>query len=176
MAPAFAAERTLGRLGKWLRMLGFDTILETEWARGRFFEHGGGRILLTRTRRVMTTQAARKPVLIRSNDPLAQLGEVLRAAALTPEDLRPFTRCLRCNEPIVPAPKAEVQRSVPDYVWQRYSDFSTCPRCGRVYWPGTHTTRSLEIIAQFSRVLKNEHPAVSQGVRRFGKRSIFEDM
>ncbi len=50
MAPAFAAERTLGRLGKWLRMLGFDTILETECPRGRFFEHGGGRILLTRTR------------------------------------------------------------------------------------------------------------------------------
>jgi ferredoxin len=43
-------------------------------------------------------QAALKPVLIRSNDLFEQLGEVVRAAALTPEDLRPFTRCLRCNE------------------------------------------------------------------------------
>jgi len=151
MAPAFAAERTLGRLGKWLRMLGFDTIIETECRRGMFFENGGDRILLTRTRRVMTTQAARKPVMIRSNDPFEQLGEVVRAAALTPEDLRPFTRCLRCNEPIVSASKAEVQRSVPDYVWQRYSDFSTCLRCGRVYWPGTHTTRTLEIIEKHFR-------------------------
>jgi uncharacterized protein with PIN domain len=148
MAPAFAAERTLGRLGKWLRLLGFDTIIETECPRGRFFEHGGGRILLTRTRRVMKEQAALKPVLIRSNDTFEQLGEVVRAAALSPEDLRPFKRCLRCNEPIVPVLKAEVQRSVPDYVWQRYSDFSTCPRCGRVYWPGTHTTRSLARIAE----------------------------
>lgn len=81
MAPAFAAERTLGRLGKWLRLLGFDTIIETECPRGRFFEHGGGRILLTRTRRVMTVQAALKPVLIRANDPFEQLGEVVCAAA-----------------------------------------------------------------------------------------------
>jgi len=148
MAPAFAVERTLGKLGKWLRLLGFDTLIETQCPRGRFFELGRGRILLTRTRQVMTLQAALKPVWIRSNDPFEQLGEVVRAAALAPEDLRPFTRCLRCNEPIVAVPKAEVQRSVPDYVWQRHADFSTCPRCGRVYWPGTHTTRSLEKIAE----------------------------
>jgi hypothetical protein len=28
----------------------------------------------------------------------------------------------------------------------------------------------------FNRVLKNKHQAVSQGVRRFGKRSILDDM
>jgi uncharacterized protein with PIN domain len=105
MEPAFAAERTLGKLGKWLRLLGFDTIIETECPREAFFEHGSGRILLTRTRRVMIAQAALKPVLIRSNDPFEQLGEVVRAAALTPEGLRPFTRCLRCNESIVPVPR-----------------------------------------------------------------------
>ena len=152
MAPAFAAERTLGRLGKWLRLLGFDTIIETECPRGMFFEPGSGRILLTRTRKVMTVHAAHQPLLIRANDPFEQLGEVVRAAALTLEDLRPFTRCLRCNEPIVPVPKAEVQRGVPDYVWQRYSDFSACPRCGRVYWPGTHTTRSFERIQEVFRL------------------------
>jgi uncharacterized protein with PIN domain len=149
MAPAFAAERTLGRLGKWLRLLGFDTIIETEFPQGKGFEPGDDRILLTRTRRVMTVPAARAPVWIRANDPFEQLGEVLRAAALSRKDLRPFTRCLRCNEPIVPVSKAEVQRRVPDYVWQRYSDFKTCPRCGRVYWPGTHTTRSLERIKDY---------------------------
>ena len=147
MAPAFAAERTLGRLGKWLRLLGFDTVVETECPGGNFFEQGSGRILLTRTRRVMTVQAALRPVFIRSNDPFEQLGEVAAAAALGLKDLRPFTRCLRCNEPIVPVPKAEIQGRVPDYVWQRHSDFSTCPCCGRVYWPGTHTTRSLARIA-----------------------------
>jgi uncharacterized protein with PIN domain len=149
MAPAFAVERTLGRLGKWLRLLGFDTLSETECPRGRFFDPGGGRILLTRTRSVMTARAALTPVLIRANDPFEQLGEVVAAAALTREDLRPFSRCLRCNELIVPVAKAEVRRRVPDYVWQRYSDFSTCPRCGRVYWPGTHTTRSLARLAAY---------------------------
>jgi uncharacterized protein with PIN domain len=101
----------------------------------------------------MTAQAMLTPVLIRSNDPFEQLGEVIRAAALTPEELRPFTRCLRCNEPIVAVPKAEVQRSVPDYVWQRHSEFGTCPLCGRLYWPGTHTARSLERIEKQFRVL-----------------------
>ncbi|MCU0538664.1 MAG: Mut7-C RNAse domain-containing protein [Desulfobacterales bacterium] len=146
-APAFAVERTLGRLGKWLRLLGFDALLETECPPGGFWVCcDRGRTLLTRTRRTAETQAARAPVFIRSNDPFEQLEEVVQALGLTAVDIKPFSRCLRCNEPTEPLPREEARGAVPDYVWETQPAFSRCPCCRRVYWRGTHTARSIERI------------------------------
>ena len=146
-APAFAVERTLGRLGKWLRLLGFDALFETECPPGGFSARcGPGRTLLTRTRRVAEAKTAPAPVFIRSNDPLEQVGEVVRALGLTAGDLRPFSRCLRCNAPIETLPREEARGAVPDFVWETQPSFSRCPRCRRIYWRGTHTARSLERI------------------------------
>jgi uncharacterized protein len=145
--PAFAVERTLGRLGKWLRLLGFDAVLETECPPGGFVGCcGAGRILLTRTRRVLAAHPGLKAVFIRANGPFEQIGEVLRALAITACDVKPFSRCLRCNLPIGPITREEARGAVPDYVWQTQLGFSRCPRCERTYWAGTHTARSLERI------------------------------
>lgn len=146
-ALAFAVERTLGRLAKWLRLLGFDAVLETECPPGRFLERcGQGRILLTRTRREIAAHPGLHPVFIRANDPFKQIGEVIRALGITACDLRPFSRCLRCNLPIEVISREEARGAVPDYVWATRPGFSRCPRCLRTYWAGTHTARSLERI------------------------------
>ena len=144
MPPAFAVERTLGRLGKRLRLMGFDARFEGECPGGRFPARGDERILLTRTRARFESLGADGAILVAADDPAAQRAEVVRRCGLRIEDLRPITRCLRCNEPIVPAAKAEIERQVPDYVWETQESFSRCPRCGRVYWRGTHTERALE--------------------------------
>jgi hypothetical protein len=146
MPPAFAVERTLGRLGTWLRLMGFDTLFERDLPAGRFVPRREGRILLTRTRARFERLGAVGALFISADDPAAQRAEVVRACGLRLEELRPFTRCLRCNEPIVPAAKAEVERLVPEYVLENRENFSRCPRCGRVYWRGTHTERALDTI------------------------------
>jgi hypothetical protein len=143
-APAFAVERTLGRLGKWMRLLGFDAVFETESPPGGFT--GGGRILLTRTRRVCAEHPELHPLLIRSNAPFEQVAEVLRTLGITSDEIRPFSRCLRCNVPIEALAREEARGAVPDHVWQAQPGFSRCPRCRRTYWRGTHTARSLERI------------------------------
>ena len=152
MQPSFAVEKTLGRLGKWLRLMGFDTIAETEYPRGGFTVHiDGGRVFLTRTQRVLRIEAPFQRLFIQANDPFEQLAEVISKAALQRKDLRPFSRCLRCNEPIVAVPKddiANIERAVPDHVWETQGNFSRCPKCRRVYWKGSHTARSLERIEQ----------------------------
>lgn len=152
MPIAFAVERTLGRLGKWLRLMGFDTILETEFPRGAFGAHlTGDRRFLTRTRSALRTHAVLRPIFVRANDPCEQLLEVIRQTGIHPEDLRLFSRCLRCNEPIAPVPKDSVLGLVPDYVWETHASFSRCPGCRRVYWPGSHTARSS---AKIERIFK----------------------
>jgi uncharacterized protein with PIN domain len=147
MPPSFAVEKTLGRLGKWLRLMGFDTIAETEYPRGAFrAQIDAERIFLTRTQRALKAQAPFRTVFIQANDPFDQLAEVVRKVVLQRSEVRPFSRCLRCNEPIAAVSKDDIERAVPDHVWETQDAFSRCPKCQRVYWKGSHTTRSLERI------------------------------
>jgi hypothetical protein len=149
MPTSFAVERTLGRLGKWLRLMGFDTLFETDYPRGTFIQRiGPERIFLTRTQPSRRTHALRNTILVRSNDPRQQVVELIRIAVIRPEDLHPFSRCVICNEPIAVVQKDEVQRAVPDYVWTTQTSFSQCPQCRRVYWKGSHTERGFKRISE----------------------------
>ena len=104
MQPSFAVEKTMGRLAKWLRLMGFDTLLETDYPKGMFARHiGPERVFLTRTRRALGSHSAFRTVFLHANEPMDQLAEVIKHAALRREELRPFSRCLQCNEPSWPS-------------------------------------------------------------------------
>jgi uncharacterized protein with PIN domain len=147
MPAIFAAERTLGRLAKWLRLMGFDTLSEIDYPRGSFLPQiGPQRVFLTRTQRLRDTAVGLGTIFIQANDPTQQAVELVRKAAIRREDLRPFSRCVRCNAGIEAVARIAVWRSVPDYVWNTRVDFSACPQCGRVYWKGSHTERALKML------------------------------
>jgi hypothetical protein len=57
------------------------------------------------------------------------------------EEIKPFTLCLECNQPLVPKDKEEVKDLVPPYVFKTQSQYMQCPACQRVYWQGTHWQR-----------------------------------
>jgi uncharacterized protein with PIN domain len=144
---SFAADRTLGKLAKWLRILGFDTIFEskgsTEWFYAQLDET---RILLTRTEKIRKRFAAHTLVFVASDDLPGQLRQVIDELAISLNDTRPFSRCIRCNTPIVAVDKAAVCGLVPDYVWETHDNFNMCRQCERIFWPGSHTARSMEKI------------------------------
>jgi uncharacterized protein with PIN domain len=144
MKISFAAEKTLGKLSKWLRILGFDALYDPEVNGGEFFDNvQAGRILLTRTRRVQEKHGSSRLIFIQANDPFDQLREVITALNLKFEDIRPFSRCIACNVPIEPVEKKSVRNRVPDYVWDTQENFQQCARCRKIYWPGSHTQRSM---------------------------------
>lgn len=147
MTPCFAADRTLGRLAKWLRLMGFDTLFESEPADEKLMDTlEKDRILLTRTQRIRRQYAGRKMIFVNSNHLKQQLKQVVRELDITAEQTRPFSRCLQCNVPIVSVDKAAVSGQVPDYIYETHDHFNQCPKCGRIFWPGSHTRRSLEKI------------------------------
>jgi hypothetical protein len=149
MQTTFAAERTLGRLAKLLRLMGFDTLLETEYLKGSFLNQiGPDRVFLTRTQRMADSSIGLKTILLHANAPWEQVSEIIKKAGIRPEDIHAFSRCTLCNAPIVAVPKLAVQASVPDYVWNHRSSFSRCPRCGRVYWRGSHSERALKRLGE----------------------------
>jgi hypothetical protein len=142
----------LGKLVKWLRLLGFDTIYEPEAS----FQNGSGeeRILLLRKVTLPIHIKDRKIIKIRSNTPIEQVREVIRALGVRLEDVRPFSRCSLCNLPLRKADPREVQYRVPEYVWETQERFHICDRCERIYWPGTHKEHAEEVI---NRLFKGDY-------------------
>lgn len=139
----FIADRTLGKLAKKLRVLGLDVVY---WGGGN--PEGAlkaaaaeGRALLTRSRRVRGKTGGLPIHVVEANDPREQILEVLSAFELRPESNQFFSRCLMCNEALVPIPKEEAEGKVPDFIHRTYDSFHICPRCHRIYWPGTHFQR-----------------------------------
>jgi uncharacterized protein with PIN domain len=149
MTPRFAAEKTLGRLTKWLRLLGFDTRYESELTGKKFIDTlEKDRVLLTRTRRIQNQFASRKLIFVESDHLPQQLKQIFRELGLKEAQTRPFSRCLQCNVPIVTVEKISIRGRVPDYIFELHDRFQKCPECDRIYWPGSHTRRSLEKIQQ----------------------------
>lgn len=141
-SPAFICDRMLGRLAKKLRMLGLDTLYAPGAGLRSLSEQAAAqhRMLLTRRTALLQYKPGHEAphICIRSNDPAEQLREVLAACGLTAADMAPFSRCLRCNAPLAALPRHEAGGRVPDYVFSTARRFSACPKCGRIYWRGTH--------------------------------------
>jgi len=140
--PRFVLDAMLGRLAHWLRLLGFDTawsndIDRAELARRAFEE---ARIAVTRSRSLARRWRLPRLIVLESDALAGQLRELERAVALTGRE-RPFTRCSRCNERLEAASAESVAAQVPERVQREHSRFARCPRCGRVYWEGSHVAR-----------------------------------
>ena len=104
----FAAERTLGKLAKWLRLLGFDTIFEAQNSSDPFFKGlQSERILLTRTKAVREQYNTRQHVFIKSDHVRDQIKQVIHELGIVFQDIRPFSRCLSCNVEIIEIEKEE---------------------------------------------------------------------
>jgi len=143
MEPNFSAEKTLGKLAKWLRILGFDTIYDPDIKNPA----ESGRILLTRTKSIKDEYTTTdKLIFIKSDKPFKQLKEVIKALGIVSENLKTFTRCINCNTKIRTIEKNSIRSLVPDYVWESQDSFKACSKCKRIYWQGSHTKRSMEII------------------------------
>jgi len=145
-SPKFIVDNNVGRLAKWLRVLGFDTLFINPIADEDLLAiaRREDRIIVTKDtaflRRREVMEGRLRVVFVRSNDRLGQLREVVEALKL-PAPERWFSRCLACNSTLHPVAKTEVAHRVPPYVHATQEDFRRCPSCGRVYWPGTHWER-----------------------------------
>jgi uncharacterized protein with PIN domain len=147
MDPCFAAEKTLGKLAKWLRILGFDTSYEPDFPNSIAWELADSRrIFLTRTRSRRDKTSSSNLIFIKSDHLFEQLKEVIQKLALEQKDTRPFSRCLQCNAAIEAVDKDSVRDAVPDYIWETHDTFRRCRTCRKIYWPGSHTKRTMDII------------------------------
>ncbi len=148
MQERFAADRNLGKLVKWLRILGYDTLSERGDADRDFLRRAAedGRIVLTRNRDLARRVQPASLVFVAADRVETQLGEVLNALNIAPDPARRMSRCLHCNVPLDAVTKAAVEGLVPAYVSGTQPRFRRCPCCGKIFWPGTHPRRAEEYL------------------------------
>lgn len=129
----------LGRLARWLRILGYDTAYFKEDKPGTLIIEAlrGERIILTRNHRVSTSGGI-KVVLIEKEKVTDQIAEVLRKLGVEIDKGRLFSRCIVCNSELASITKGEIKEKVPEYVFKTQESFFACPLCQRIYWQGTH--------------------------------------
>ena len=151
----FIVDSNVGRLATWLRIAGFDTLFAKDIDDNRLVRIAldEDRVLLTKDRQILkrrlVTSGRLKVILIEDDEVKAQLRQVLATLNLAGQ-LRPFSLCVECNEPLVPREREEVEELVPPYVFQTQTQYMQCPGCLRIYWRGTHwerMSRELEVIA-----------------------------
>jgi uncharacterized protein len=138
----------LGRLARYLRMLGFDALWpgdapDEELARISAAEH---RILLTRDSGLLKRRIVTHGYRVRALDAPGQLAEVVRRLDLF-RAISPFRRCLRCNVLLETVRKDDVLDELPRRVRERHDAFRRCPTCRRVYWAGSHVARMGRLVA-----------------------------
>jgi len=131
--------RELGRLAKWLRILGFDTEYFKEANISSLIIQAlrENRVIITRNHR-LPRSAGLRIVLIKEEKLKEQLREVLKALEISLDSVLMFSRCIICNEELVEIAKDQIKDRVPEYVFNTQEDFISCPKCERIYWQGTH--------------------------------------
>lgn len=146
--PRFILDTHLGRLAKYLRLAGFDTLYDNRSDDATLAEIAARerRILLTRDRGLLKRGAVTRGYCVRADNPREQLVEVLRRFDLCGK-LQPFRRCLCCNGILESVPKSAVQERLPAQVKENFDEFRLCRDCGRVYWKGSHYDHMAGFIA-----------------------------
>ena len=140
--PRFAADAMLGRLARWLRVLGYDTFYDIAVADPvlvRLAEQEQ-RLLLTRDRHLLRELRPARALEVRQNDPLQQLADLVLELRLSPPP-ELFTRCLLCNAALQAMDPAEARPLLPEGVRDLPGPVRRCPVCGRLYWDGSHVRR-----------------------------------
>ena len=140
----------LGRLARWLRLLGFDTLYDAGWSDHQIAARARGedRVVLTRDRELARRRGIRV-LLLESQVLEEQLAQILETLGISLPG--GASRCPRCNAQLSPASRQEASRCVPAFVLDRHEHFSYCAHCDKMYWQGSHWQNVHEIAAELRR-------------------------
>ncbi|RJP18126.1 MAG: hypothetical protein C4520_14850 [Candidatus Abyssobacteria bacterium SURF_5] len=134
----------LGRLAKWLRLLGYDTAYAKNVDDAVVLDLAiqEERIILTRDTLLIRRKRCRNYIFVRSDHWREQLQQVYVEAHLSVESA--LTICPVCNYPLRLENRESLRPVVPPYVYQTQKTFSRCDRCARIYWQASHVQRIIE--------------------------------
>jgi uncharacterized protein with PIN domain len=147
--PCFVVDCNLGRLARYLRLLGFDSLYRNDYSDDDVagISQQQRRIVLTRDRRLLLRKIISHGLFVRAQHPRKQVQEVLQRLDLY-RLARPFSRCTRCNGRLETVRKEAVDHRLQPKTRRYYDEFLQCTHCGQVYWQGSHHQRAKHLIEE----------------------------
>lgn len=143
----FILTKELGRLTRWLRLLGYDALyFNSDDMKALFVTaFNEARTIITKRRRISTIKSA-KVIYIKSDPLKGQISELKKKLKLKLERYTLFTRCADCNKEVIKIKKDSIRHLVPPYVFKTQENFFQCPSCAKIFWKATHWDRAREFL------------------------------
>ena len=143
----------LGKLAKYLRILGFDTLYKNNYTTTEILQISKlqKRIILTKSIALLKNKSVERGYWIRAKKLIEQLTEILTRFDLF-KSIKPFTRCIVCNGIIKSISKNSVVEKLPPKTKQFYDKFCQCQSCKKIYWQGSHYQRMINFLEQFYKI------------------------
>ena len=141
----FIIDGMLGKLARWLRMMGHDAKYSNVADDAELLATAKkeNRVLLTRDF-ALFEQAVSKNIesyYVEGNSEPERLAEIAGRFGIPLEIDLKMSRCPKCNTKLQDVSKADIARQVEENTFEHYDVFWRCPGCGSVYWQGAHWTK-----------------------------------
>lgn len=145
----FVLDEHLGKLARYLRLCGFDTLISKEFTDNEIVRISVSekRIILTRDKQLLKNRLVTHGCWIRSVYTDEQIIEVFRRFDLK-NMVKPFSRCLECNSLLIDVSKDDIQDRLLPGTRKYYENFKKCPGCDRIYWEGSHFERMKKMLGK----------------------------
>lgn len=145
--PKFVADVHLGRLTRYLRMMGFDVNYNNTLSDDEIVELSKKerRAILTRDRGILKRTEVTHGYWIRSTNVKEQVQEVIKRFNLK-NLIKEFSRCIECNTVLIKAHEENILDALPPKVAKSQKEFFSCPSCNKIFWKGTHYQRMLTFV------------------------------
>lgn len=154
----FIVDSMFGKLAKWLRILGYDTV----YFRGIDpadlirMSNEEDRIIITRNKKICSQEIKDRVIWINEDDPHLQLRELISKGFISSAGEGYFSICIICNKRLENVSKQKVKGKVPDYIFLHHNEFFHCPQCHRIYWQGTHLENMKKRIEALQKTFQNQ--------------------
>ena len=150
----------LGKLTRWLRILGYDVTYFRGIKDKNLIKmaNSESRVLLTRDQE-LAHQALNKGVktfFVKKTDNLETLVDLANWFDLNLEIKLNISRCPKCNNLIRLVSKESVIQEIPELTALHYNEFWKCIGCGQVYWQGAHWKMIIKTLEKAKRLLNNK--------------------
>lgn len=145
----FMVDINVQKIARNLRIIGFDTTMVPGV---RLVEIGNvatgeQRILITRNRELLKCNTVLHGHLLRSENHVIQLQEVVKRYKLKPF-IKPFTRCITCNGDLKSITKQAICHRLEPLTKKYFNTFKLCSDCGKIFWQGSHHNQMRQLIAE----------------------------
>jgi uncharacterized protein with PIN domain len=152
-SPAFVLDSNLGRLARYLRLLGFDCLYQNNFDDETVASIADQeqRTVLTRDRALLQRKIITRGYFVRQVRPRLQVKEVLARFDLY-RLVSPFNRCIRCNGDLRVIDKQTIEARLEPKTRKYFDTFRMCTDCGQIYWQGSHHARSLRLIEELTKL------------------------